>query len=756
MTLRRFWPIFLLFFVCASPISLLARHIIGGEITYECLGEVLSGTTRFRFTMKVYRDCYGGGAPLDDPAQFAIYRGTYNVNSLFRQFAISNPDVQNIVPLPPDCVSNVPNVCVEQGTYTFTQDLPKLTSPDQSYFVVYQRCCRNESITNIIDPGSIGATYMVEVSYDAQEALNNSPVFRNFPPIIICNEFPIDFDHSATDADGDLLVYSFCSPFAGGGNILQSPGLFSCDGAVPTPPCGPPFDNVPFTVPTYSPGNPMGGSPQISINGVTGFISGSPNKLGQYVVGVCVQEYRNGKLLSTVKREFQFNVADCTPTVFAKIDGELIPGSQTNYVVTSCGENTITFDNQSGLQQFVQSFEWSFDLKGTTFTDTQNWDPTVTFPDTGTYKGVLFLNPGLQCNDTAFITVNIYPAVQASFSFVYDTCVAGPVVFTDHSTGEGIINKWDWNFGVPNGISTQQNPEYLYSAPGNHPVTLLVTDRNGCTDDTVQVIQWFPVPPLIIIKPSSFLGCSPANIFFDNLSSPIDDSYQINWDFGDGGTESGVISPTHLYTEPGLYDVKVSITSPIGCFTADSFFNLIRVEPSPVADFAYAPTEDLNSFNKTVQFTDLSSFAYRWNWQFDQFATSNQQNPTYAFPDTGVVFVRLIVTHPEGCKDSLTKILDIRPEVRWYMPNAFTPNGDGNNDTFFGKGFLEGMTGFRMSIWNRWGEQVFETSNPNDQWNGRAQNTGGVSPAGVYVYQVSFTGPRGEPYEFKGYATLVR
>lgn len=756
MTLRRFWPIFLLFFVCASPLSLLARHIIGGEITYECLGEVLAGTTRFRFTMKVYRDCYGGGAPLDDPAQFAIYRGTYNTNSLFRQFAISSPDVQNIVPLPPDCVSNVPSVCVEQGTYTFVQDLPKLTDPTQSYFVVYQRCCRNESITNIIDPGSIGATYMVEVGYDAQQLLNNSPVFNNFPPIIICNEFPIDFDHAATDADGDLLVYSFCSPFAGGGNILQAPGLFSCEGAVPTPPCNPPFDNVPFTVPTYSPGNPMGGSPQININPVTGFISGSPNKLGQFVVGVCVQEFRSGKLLSTIKREFQFNVADCTPTVFAKIDGDLIPGALTKYVVTSCGQNTITFDNQSGLQQFVQNFEWKFDLKGTTFTDSQNWDPTVAFPDTGTYQGTLLLNPGLQCNDTAFITVNIHPAIHASFSLAYDTCVAGPVVFTDHSTGEGVVNKWDWNFGVPGGTSTQQNPEYLYRVPGDHPVTLLVTDRNGCTDDTVQVIRWFPVPPLIIIKPSSYLGCSPANIFFDNLSSPIDDSYQIDWNFGDGGTVSGVISPTHLYTEEGLYDVRVSITSPIGCFTSDSFLNLIRVEPSPIADFAYDPTEDLNSFHKTVQFTDLSSFANRWNWQFDQFGTSTQQNPNFTFPDTGIVFVRLIVTHPEGCKDSLTKILDIRPEIRWYMPNAFTPNGDGQNDGFFGQGFLEGMTGFRMSIWNRWGEQVFDTTNPNEQWSGRAQNTGGMSPAGVYVYQVSFTGPRGEPFAFKGYATLVR
>ncbi|MEO6039747.1 MAG: PKD domain-containing protein [Saprospiraceae bacterium] len=734
----------------------MARHIIGGEITYECLGEVVAGTTRFRFTMKVYRDCLGGGAPYDNPAQFAIYRGTETNNSLLKSFAIGSPSITNIVPLPPPCVSDIPNVCVEQGIYVFIQDLPKLTNPMESYFVVYQRCCRNESITNIIDPGSIGATYMVEVKYEAQQVCNNSPVFKNFPPVIICNQFPIDFDHSAIDVDGDLLVYEFCSPLAGGGNILQSPGLTSCAGAVPTPPCGPPFDNVQFTTPTYNFMNPMGGNPQVKINAVTGFISGSPTKLGQYVVGVCVKEFRNGKLLSMIRREFQFNVADCTPTVFAKVEGKKLPGTETRYLVTSCGNNTVKFHNQSGLQQFIQDFTWQFDLHGSTFEDSLNWEPTVVFPDTGSYEGRLLLNTGLECNDTAYISVRINPAIHASFDYAYDTCVAGPVVFTDFSSGDGVVNQWDWDFGVPNGTSTEQNPSYLYATPGNHPVMLTVTDRNGCVDDTTQVINWFPAPPLIIIQPDSYLGCSPANIFFSNLSTPIDESYHIVWDFGDGDTLQDVISPTHLYTIPGIYDVKVAITSPIGCYIEDSFHKLIRVSPSPTADFAYSPTEGLNSFNKTVDFTDLSIGAGHWNWQFDQYGTSIQQNPTFTFPDTGVMTVRLIVTHPEGCKDSLTKILDIRPEIRWYMPNAFTPNGDGNNDGFFGKGFLEGMTDFRMSIWNRWGEQVFDTTDPKAQWNGQAQNTGGMSPAGVYVYQVSFTGPRGEPFEYKGYAALVR
>jgi gliding motility-associated-like protein len=239
------------------------------------------------------------------------------------------------------------------------------------------------------------------------------------------------------------------------------------------------------------------------------------------------------------------------------------------------------------------------------------------------------------------------------------------------------------------------------------------------------------------------------------LSFPIDSTYNVVWDFGDGTTVSGVISPTHVYENPGVFTVKTSITSPIGCFVEDSFFELIRVLPSPDARFTCDPDSGLSNLNNTVQFIDQSIDANRWNWTFGNFGTSNQQNPKYTFPDTGIVRVRLIVTHPQGCQDSLIKFLDIVPEVRWFMPNAFTPNGDGLNDAFFGKGVLDGISDFTMTIWNRWGEMVFETRNPTEGWDGRSMNTGGMSPAGVYVYLVTFNGPRGERFEYKGFATLV-
>ncbi|MBL7825756.1 MAG: gliding motility-associated C-terminal domain-containing protein [Saprospiraceae bacterium] len=753
-----------LFLCCAilcaalsTPNVVEAKHIIGGDVTYEYVANSGPNAKVWRFTMKIYRDCFGGGATFDTDASIAIYRGTYQNNVMYENFYVNYDDFTRLIPDTPQCVTKIPSVCVEEAVYVFERTLP-VTAAGQSYFVVYQRCCRNESITNILSPGSIGATYSVELTNEAQLANNNSPVFKNFPPIIICNNLPLDFDHSAIDQEGDLLLYEFCSPHAGGGPIVQGPALFSCDGAKPEPSCPPPFDNVPFIVPTYTPEKPMGGNPVVSINQISGLITGTPLLLGQFVVGVCVKEFRNGQLLSIIKREFQFNVADCQPDVFTKIETDSITFALEKYVIKSCGSKTVHFENLSGQPQFIDNFRWEFDMLGTTITDATNWSPSFTFPDTGMYFGKLILNPsGGSCSDTADISVRIYPEVTADFSYVYDTCVAGPVVFTDLSTSEAGIFQWQWDFGIPGApISGEQHPEYLYPIPGKHPVSLFVIDGNVCSTVTTKEINYYPAPPIIIIRPDSYLGCAPADIFFDNLSTPIDNTYKIDWTFGDGGDTSGVISPTHLYTKEGVYDVSVAITSPIGCFISDTFFNLIRVEPRPVADFTCDPMEGLTTFNNTVHFTDKSVGAAFWNWQIGPEYVTLEQNPTYTFPDTGVVKVRLIVTHPEGCKDSLSKFLDIRPEIKWYMPNAFTPNSDSKNDGFLGKGFLEGVEDFQFSIWNRWGEQVFSTSNPEEAWNGRKNNNGGMSPPGVYVYVVTFTGPRNEPHEYKGYVTLVR
>jgi gliding motility-associated-like protein len=738
-------------------------HIIGGEITYEYVSAgTAANTKKYRFTMKIYRDCNSGGANFDDPAAFAIYGGTQSSNLLISSFNVSDFDFQKLIPEPPPCVTKLPEVCVEQATYSFIKDLPTVDgAANYSYYIVYQRCCRNNTISNILAPGDTGATFMVELTAKAMSLNNSSPTYNEFPPIIICNSLPLVFNHAATDADGDQLLYSLCSPLDGGGNILSPDLINSCEGAQPIPPCNPPFNNVTFLSPTYTPSNPMGGNPVVQINAQTGVISGQPLLLGQFVVGVCVQEFRGSDLLSTVKRDFQFNVADCTPDVYADIKKDSIIGIK-NYAIISCGPTNLTIINQSQDRAKINSFRWEFDLQnGTIYTNTTDWDATISFPDTGIYVGKLYLNPdnppgSVFCADTASITIAIFPSINVDFSYAYDTCVGGPTTFTDLSTGDGIIDTWSWNFGVPNGISSDQNPVYLYQIPGNHDVRLTVRDKNECAASRTKIINYFPAPPVLIVEPDKFLGCTPAEIFFNNRSIPVDSTYLVIWDYGDGTRDTGIISPTHAYKEPGIYDVKLQITSPIGCYIEATFQNWIRVSQSPTAGFSCDPDTLLSNINNTVKFIDESQDAFRWYWDFGGLDATTVRNPMYTFQDTGIYRVLQVVTHMEGCKDSLSKIIDIRPEIRWFMPNAFTPNGDGQNDTFYGKGILDGISEFNMTIWNRWGEQIYETTSPTDQWNGRVKNTGGLSPAGVYVYLVTFTDPRGTKLEYRGFAALVK
>lgn len=756
MKRKNYYLLCFLLTVMFLPAIVEAKHIIGGDMTYECLGVVTPGIKRWRFTLHIYRDCLGGGPDFDQPIPVAVYRGKEDNNWLYKSFDVYYDQSATLIPDTPQCVSNLPWVCVEEAVYEFTQDLPVLT--DSSYFIVHQRCCRNETITNILGPGDVGATYSIELTAEAMAVSNNSPIFTNFPPIIICNNLPFHFNHQATDPEGDILVYSFCEAVAGGGNPATSSDPFGCGSVIPTPPCPPPFTIVPYALPDYNYNNPMGGNPPLTINPVTGEITGTPTKLGQFVVAVCVQEYRNGKLLSTIKREFQFNVADCSPDIDAKLSSDSLTVLMEDYTIKSCGNRTIFFQNKTTVASNVKDVEWRFDVNGTTVSDKVNkWFTAFTFPDTGIYNGMLLINQSNGgCSDTAYIHVHIFPEIKASFASDYDTCDAGPVLFLDQSYGQGILERWKWSFGIPGAGSSKPNPSFQFPEPGNHPVTLRVIDRNQCTDDTTVVVRWFPVPPVIILQPSSYEGCAPASIYFNNLSAIIDETYHIHWDFGDGDTLENVISPTHLYDKPGVYDVRVEVTSPIGCFTSADFPKLISVEAPPEADFACDPDSGLTNFNHTVHFLDKSQGAAHWNWKIGPDFTTLEQSPTYTFPDTGHVFVRLLVTHRLGCRDSIVKELDIRPVTSWFMPNAFTPNGDGTNDEFGGKGFLYGATNFKMSIWNRWGELVFETTDPNERWNGRKRNTEGLSPEGVYIYTVSFTGPRGESNEFKGFATIVR
>ncbi|MBL7818629.1 MAG: PKD domain-containing protein [Saprospiraceae bacterium] len=725
-----------------TPSVLEAKHIVGGEITYTVVSKTAT-SNRYKFTMKIWRDCYtNGGAQLDGIAPIGIYRGS--TNTIVESFGVQLTSRTARLPTPTIPCLIPPDVCVEEGIYEWEKELPII---NDTYVILYQRCCRNETINNINAPGDVGATYFVEITALGQQTNNNSPTFRQFPPIVICANEMLNFDHSAVDAEGDQLVYEFCQPLGGGGKG----GNTGCAGTTPNPPCWPAPNDVAFKSPTYTSAQPLAGDPVVGINSISGRITGIPQTIGQFVVGVCVREYRNGRLLGTLHRDFQFNVAKCDPTVAGKVTADSVWSN--NYLIRSCGNPNVSINNLSLDRQFITDFRFDVLIQNQVKTF-KEWSPTISFPDTGVYSGNLFLNPGTQCADTINLYFRIFPSVKSDFSYRYDTCVAGPIAFFDKSISpSGEIVKWDWTFG-DSAKSALQNPSHLYDTPGTKKITLNVLNEKGCTADTTLTIRWLPVPPLLLIEPTTFNGCTPLKVFFNNISKPVDSTYTIQWDFGDGGKGSA-ISPTYTYQNPGVFSVNLKVTSPIGCSTSRNFPNWIRVKQGTKADFIYSP-EQVSTFKNTVTFTDKSQFASQWQWYFGTTGYSILQNPVFKFRDSGMHKVKLLVSNAVGCTDSLTKIIDVIPQVTYWLPNAFTPNEDGNNDIYRGTGITEGMKSFDLKIFNRWGEQIFQTNDPTEGWNGLKNNKGEPSPQGVYLCLVTYVSPRGEKIELRNYATLIR
>ena len=201
-----------------------ATHIVGGELYYK----KLSGN-EYLVTLKVYRDCnstnqVGRLTPFDQPAMIAIYDGLGNfVQTEYLTYAL--PTTLPVIVDNP-CLKAPPNICVDEAEYEQTVTLPPSVS---DYILTYQRCCRNQSIVNISGPapffsGTHGSTYTTTIPGTSKigTGTNDSPVYQNFPPLAICINDDIRFNHSASDNDGDSLVYSLCDPYVASARPTQS------------------------------------------------------------------------------------------------------------------------------------------------------------------------------------------------------------------------------------------------------------------------------------------------------------------------------------------------------------------------------------------------------------------------------------------------------------------------------------------------------------------------------------------------------
>lgn len=298
---------------------------------------------------------------------------------------------------------------------------------------------------------------------------------------------------------------------------------------------------------------------------------------------------------------------------------------------------------------------WNF---GDGRTSNQN-NPLIAYSTPGTYTVKLVSNFGF-CRDSISKPIKIVTAPTVDFSADKQASCRAPfsVNFSDQSPNSV---SWRWDFG-DGSTSTQKNPTHTYLAEGSYTVKLTITSAFGC-ENTLERrnyiviekprIQWNGVPTA---------GCSPFTYTPSVSIQSVDGIAAYLWDFGVPGGTSTASNPSFTYNSVGIYTVSLRITTNSGCVETLTIPNAVNVGLPGSADFSAAPTDVCPS--TPIQFTDLSVGATQWLWNFGDGQTSNLQNPSHLFQDTGKLTVTLTILR-NGCSTTVSKplLVNIQPPV---------------------------------------------------------------------------------------------
>lgn len=719
-----------------AGVRLQATHIVGGEMIYDYLGG-----DKYRVTLKVYRDCINGTTNFDGLVTTAP-TGTFYVSAVLTIMeTINSANVYTldlgapvVARVPPSinnpCIQTPNNVCVEEGVYTLTVTLPATTG---GYYLIYQRCCRNFSIVNLLNSGSQGSTYFARIPGPEEVPQNSSPRYARFPPIFLCRDVAFTFDHSAVDPDGDQLVYSLCPPFM---------GLEGCCGYMGSPPsaasslCPNPPAQCPITAPPppylpvqyvlpYDGSYPISSNPSVTIDPATGLLTGKPDLVGQFVVGVCVQEFRNGNLIDTHYRDFQFNIVPCIVSIVSSVAEQ----------EQQCMGNVITFTNQSQSNVGQLSFLWDFGVPGIT-TDTSTLaNVTYTYQDTGVYIVTLIANPDHLCTDTFSREVYVYPPLSVRFQPPAAQCIrtnafsftAGGVYLPAHAT-------FVWNFpaGTTPLTSTLNSPtQVVFSRSGFIPI-MLTAKQFACRDTFVDSIRVFARPKARIKLPATIL-CNPADVFIVN-ESQSDLPFTSAWNLsGLGGSTD--FSPRLHVSQPGGYTVALVVTTNSVCADTSNATATFTVNPSPRAGFSCFP-EVTSIFEPQIIFNDQASYdVMYWRYYFGDGDASSLGSPVHSYREFGNYQVVQVVTNRFGCRDTAFRTVVVEPEFRFWVPNTFSPDQNNINEIF--RPSVYGVEEYTFQIYDEWGGRIFKTDDPSGGWDGTKDDL--PCPQDVYIWRIVFT-----------------
>ncbi len=609
--------IFILSFLFLGISSAFAAHIKGGFFTYRYVGPGTNdpNASRYQVTLTVYLRCNLSPGQLDGSLNFSVYESNTNVF----QFDVSVDLDQNytlVKSQDDECISGNQQKCYyEIAIYDEEIELP---SNPNGYTISYQRCCRLAGVQNVDNSSNHGNTWSINIP---GTLINSSPRFFINDTAVVCAGEAFNLQFLATDPNGDSLSYEFCDAWTYQG--AASPGT-----AAP-----PPYQSLPYSF-GYSGTQPLG--PDVGIDRVTGLISGTfPPNQGEYVVTVCVTEWRNGLRIGSTRKELHIEAGDCQP---------ITPQLDPSYL--TCDGFSLSFQNFNPNPQ-IQTYFWDFGVTTAT-NDTSNLSaPTWTYADTGVYVVKLVVNRGLGCSDSTTTLARVYPGFFPGFIFS-GVCINRPTQFTDTSnTIYGVIDSWRWDFGVvtrTDDTSRLQNPQWTYTQMGDYTVNLIVSNSKGCIDTIPKTITIIDKPPLSL----AFKDTLICNL--DNVQLQAVGNGNFTWTPGNNITNANTATPTVQPPSTQYYYVTLNDN---GCLNNDS----VRVRVTNTVNLTARGDTIICEGDSAPLLATTDGFTYTWN------PASGLNNPNSLNPiATPAATTDYVITANIGsCTNSETVRVEVAP-----------------------------------------------------------------------------------------------
>jgi gliding motility-associated-like protein len=352
----------------------------------------------------------------------------------------------------------------------------------------------------------------------------------------------------------------------------------------------------------------------------------------------------------------------------------------------------------------------------------------------------------------SIIKVTVNPLPDVSFNILNTIfCDLQPINFQNTSVGN--LN-FHWDFGDGD-TSFLFNPSHTYASPGNYTIKLVANNPlTGCSDSSFKSIV-ISKTPNSNFSYSDSVGCDILDVLF--TADTIDLTATYLWDFGNGNISQQIGFSGHQYLIPDCYDVSLTVTSKEGCVSSSLDTSAICLYEQPIADFIADRVLFSSLEVPEVKFTNLSQFSTFYLWNFGDGQFNITENPVHRYsPGANIYTVKLISSNNIGCQDSITKTIKVYQDIAIYIPNTFTPNRDQINQVFLPiltEGFVKET--YRLTIFNRWGELIFQTRDVNEGWDGL--HNGKLCQIDSYIWKIYVeVANSSEVKSYTGHVNLIR